>query len=218
MRASWIDGQIGSRFGMVVVLERIKPGTESLARVRCDCGTVKDVSIDNLRNGRVSSCGCKQGGRTHDMSGTPEYAVWNAMLQRCSNPRHKKWKDYGGRGIRVCERWLQFENFIADVGRRPAPHLELDRADNDGDYAPHNCRWISRRDQTNNTRRNVFIEFGGERLTIAQWASRLGIPRRTIAYRHAKGATAEVALSKSTFQGRRSDLERLKFRQLEKSQ
>lgn len=103
------------------------------------------------------------------VKGTPTHNSWHAMLQRCRNPRSHGFSRYGARGIAVCERWLVFANFLADMGERPAG-MTLDRIDNDGDYEPGNCRWASRVIQANNTRANRFIEWDGRRQTLTQWA------------------------------------------------
>jgi hypothetical protein len=103
------------------------------------------------------------------------------MRDRCSNPNRHDWKRYGGRGIKVCERWQVFENFLSDMGERPAG-MSLDRIDPNGDYSPDNCRWASIRTQCNNTRRNVYVEHDGRRQTIAQWADELGVKRMRLYY------------------------------------
>lgn len=122
---------------------------------------------------------------------TPEYRAWADMKNRCDNPDIKSHEFYGARGITYCERWRSFENFFADMGLRPSEHHSLGRKDNDGPYCPENCRWEVREQQDNNRRDNVFLEYMGERLTLAQWARRLGMSRNTINGRYRRGWNAE---------------------------
>lgn len=106
---------------------------------------------------------------SHGKSQTPEYGSWWAMIWRCS-PNSIQWKNYGGRGIVICERWRKFENFFADMGPKPTPRHGIDRIDNNGNYCAENCRWATMAEQNNNKRNNAWVEFGGKRQTIAQWA------------------------------------------------
>lgn len=111
------------------------------------------------------------------------YQTWLSMIYRCYNVDHASYPNYGGRGIKVCDRWKNsFENFIADKGERPEGY-SLDRIDNDGNYEPSNCRWSTRLEQANNKRNNRFIEINGKTLTVAQWSDETGIPRSTISRR-----------------------------------
>lgn len=123
---------------------------------RCDCGVERKVVAGNLCSGISKSCGCrkieqirkaqfKHGRNTSD----PTYQVWTSMRNRCRNPKCQRYDRYGGRGIKVCERWESFENFLADMGERPND-LQLDRRDNDGNYEPSNCRWATRGEQARN--------------------------------------------------------------------
>lgn len=116
------------------------------------------------------------------------------MRQRCMNPNAQAWPRYGGRGIKVCERWDAFEAFLADMGERPSPNHSLDRIDNDGDYCPENCRWTDRKTQQNNTRGNRYIELDGERLTLSQWEERMGLTRDVIRQRLLLGWSEERAV------------------------
>jgi hypothetical protein len=119
------------------------------------CGTIRDVSIGTLRTGISGSCGCRNAARArrHGLSESVEYRLWKAMIQRCHNPRNSEYRNYGARGIRVCQRWRHdFTAFLADVGFKPARQLTLDRVDNDGDYQPGNVRWATRSEQMQNTR------------------------------------------------------------------
>lgn len=105
---------------------------------------------------------------------SPEREAWRNMRKRCYDPKNRRYKYYGGRGIRVCRRWMKFENFFADMGLRPSDQFSLDRKKTNGHYCKSNCRWATHLEQQNNRRDNVRIEFGGENLTLAEWARKLG--------------------------------------------
>lgn len=122
------------------------------------------------------------------------YTIWSGIKDRCLNPKNARFKDYGGRGITICDAWLAFEGFHADMGDGP-PGLQIDRIDNDGPYSPENCRWASPKEQSNNTRRNRVLTFRGETRTVSEWEQHLGLPRRMIFNRLKSGWTHERALS-----------------------
>lgn len=124
----------------------------------CECGNKSIVRGDDLRKGRTRSCGCllKEDRytrtATHGLSNTSEYRIWSGMKERCSSPEHSAWDRYGGRGIRVCDRWINsFANFFTDMGQRPSKAHSIDRIDNDGNYEPGNCRWALPNEQRSNT-------------------------------------------------------------------
>jgi len=118
---------------------------------------------------------------THGLSRTPEYRAWKGLVQRCTNPDHPAYGDYGGRGIAVCERWLDdVEAFIEDMGPRPSPRHELDRIDNDGPYSPENCRWTTVQRNARNRRSNRRITYRGETRTLAGWCELLGLPSDSV--------------------------------------
>lgn len=126
----------------------------------------------------------------------PEHASWHAMIRRCTNPASEVYNYYGGRGITVCQRWLNsFWDFIEDVGRRPAPGMSLDRINNDGNYVPENVRWATRQQQSENQRNNVKITHQGLTLNVVQWARKLGINPTTIRARLDSGRSDAEALS-----------------------
>jgi hypothetical protein len=125
----------------------------------------------------------------------PTYHVWVNMKSRCSNPNVYGYDNYGGRGIKVCARWQQFKNFLADMGVKP-PGLTLERVDNDGDYEPSNCVWASRREQALNRRRTVWVEHNGLRLCVKDWAKHLGVSINSFRSRaKVRGSYAEAIAS-----------------------
>jgi len=121
---------------------------------RCDCGEMVQVKGVNLLRGVSKSCGClgPEQSATHRMTNTREYWIWSQMVQRCTNQKNKAFKNYGARGITVHNSWLKFENFIKDMGKKPAPQDSIERTDNDKGYSPDNCKWASRTVQNRNTR------------------------------------------------------------------
>jgi hypothetical protein len=167
----------GHRFGRLTVIREQPRFIDSEGRPRrifklqCDCGNICWIRLTQLTKKQpTESCGCLQREtlgnlrRTHGMTNTPTYKIWCGMVKRCENPKDKAYPNYGGRGIKVCERWHKFENFLADIGERPSDEHSINRIDNDGDYRPGNVEWIDDgRAQTRNRRkqRNSTSQYRG---------------------------------------------------------
>jgi len=152
---------------------------------KCSCGKEKSLCLKDIRAGKITSCGCRlaegQNNFKHGFASTGkvrhEHMIWASMRGRCNNPNNPAYKNYGGRGIKVCDRWQEFANFIADMGERTDPKHTLERMDNDGDYCPENCVWATRKVQAGNTRRNRWITFNGKTQILMDWARELGITK-----------------------------------------
>lgn len=174
---------------------------------KCDCGNFTFARNAEVKGGGTKSCGCESSRATISRrftthgacvgGRTPEYKVWLGIIARCTDPNLPRWMDYGGRGITMCARWRHsFENFLADMGKKPSKDHSIERKENDGNYEPGNCAWATRIEQARNTRRNRWLEFQGERLLISEWAHRTGIRRLTIKKRIDKlGWSVERALT-----------------------
>ncbi len=183
---------IGKRFGRLVV-EQFEGVVKkhSWWLCRCDCGTSKSIRQSDLIRRKILSCSCsritalksyiKHGqSRRTNKAPTAEYNAYSGMWQRTQNPNHKSWKYYGGRGIKVCPRWLEsFENFFQDMGLRPVG-CSLGRIDNAGDYEPTNCRWETPTQQANNKRSVIPFVFRGKTQNISCWAKEFGIHEKTL--------------------------------------
>ena len=194
------DDLTGRRFGYWTVIARAKNNTHGSAQwqCQCDCGKVRVIGAEYLKNGRSQSCGCHKNdyNRRHGGKGTKLYEVWRFMRYRCESPNNQAYPMYGARGIQVCEDWHDFAAFrvwAMDNGYREG--LSIDRIDVNGNYEPSNCRWTDARTQMNNRRNTPHYEYGGKRMTISEWSKETGIPRNTLLNRIKRGWSFERAIS-----------------------
>lgn len=201
----------GLEFGKFTVLSYAGQSKDSRAlwTCKCSCGTVKVVTAHHLKR-HTHSCGClrKEVNSTnsrntkHGLSKTLAYPVWISMKSRCTNTTLQEYPRYGGRGIKVCDRWLEsFENFYEDMGERPSKAYSIDRIDVNGDYEPSNCRWASRKEQANNRRNTFKIMYNGIEQTGLELSKQFNIPASIIRGRLRWGWTIERALS-TPYQGK----------------
>lgn len=189
----------GMKFGRLTALReegRNKHGWV-LWRFSCDCGNETVAVGFQVRRGTTTSCGCRQreARTTHGKHDTDAFKIYQYMKQRCTNPKHSAYARYGGRGITVCDRWLEsFENFYADMGDRPSKQHTLDRIDNDGPYSPENCRWATWGVQYRNRRQTVSITYDGETKCRKDWCREYGVDETTFAHRLSRGWDVGTAL------------------------
>lgn len=173
----------GKRFGKLTVVSfDHRKGTRAYWKCVCDCGGNRIVGIDHLKNGDIVDCGCVNRKKNppihskHGMSYTRLYTIWALMKARCVNQNRKEYPRYGGRGIKLVDEWLEFQPFMEwAIGSGYSDELTLDRKDNDGNYTPDNCRWVTRLVQAYNKSNNRYITHNGETKTICQWAKEYNI-------------------------------------------
>lgn len=187
----------GMRFGRLVALGYVGQNHRNSCSIwlcRCDCGTEKIIESRSLLFGNSQSCGClhrdisaavckrrNPGMATHGMKNTPEWRAWHCMKGRCLNHKDKAYHWYGGRGITICEEWIEsFESFFAHVGLRPSESHSLDRIDNEKGYVPGNVRWATMLEQNSNRRSSKFFVFNGELLCVAEISRRTGVAETTL--------------------------------------
>jgi len=203
----------GQRFGRLLVLRRDTSRGIKPVRWLCQCDCEANISVIGycLRSGHTKSCGCLQAelasaaNSTHGLAKrVPEYDVWRNMRRRCANPKLERYKDYGGRGIYVCERWNDFNLFLQDMGSRPSHSHTIERIDNNGPYSPENTCWATRRAQSRNTRRNRIVDIDGTKYIAADAANIVGIPPKKLQWRLKQGHSMSKALSPGDLRKRSS--------------
>jgi hypothetical protein len=198
-----------TRFGRLVFLKFVglNKNKRYLVLCRCDCGTEKTILLHSLITKNTISCGCYRKEVTRERATihgakankhiTSEYDAWLSMKARCSQVDKKNYKDYGGRGIKVCDRWKDsFENFLADMGEKPTSKHSLDRINNNGNYEPSNCRWATRTQQNNNSRRNKRVLYNGKIQSLADWARELNLSYYVLYKRLKRGWSIKEAFTK----------------------
>lgn len=195
----------GDKFGELIFLEEITPILKPRKAVfKCSCGKQFITRISGVKAKKVLSCGCikieklKNRMITHNMSNSSEYSSWESMKSRVLNPKNKHYKNYGGRGIKICENWLNsFESFFKDMGIKPNKKYSLERIDVNGDYEPSNCRWTSRYIQDRNKRNNIHICYNNENFILTDLAKKVNMHPQTLKARLARGLPIEEAILKN---------------------
>lgn len=202
----------GQKFYRLTVVEKVGSCRLGIKwKCVCDCGKSKVVISANLNSGNTRSCGCLnlENVRSHNRNVThgeslfgktsTEYTTWVSMRVRCYDKKNPQYDNYGGRGIKVCHRWLKsFDNFLEDMGRKPSPQHSLDRyPNNNGNYEPGNVRWATPKEQANNKRTSRILVLDGVSKNLKTWAEEFGIKEQTLRYRINKGQSLESILQMS---------------------
>jgi len=195
---------IGQKFNKLTVIKNLsdeiyKDRRRFKVLCKCDCGNEKEFFKESITNGHTKSCGCllskstKERMYKHGLSKSSFYKCWYHIIQRCNKKNTKYYDRYGGRGIKICKEWLKFENFRDDMYKSYLEHKKnnkqttIERINNDGNYCKENCRWVTRKEQSNNRQNNVFITHNGLTMNVAQWSEKLDINRNTIYGRIRRG-------------------------------
>lgn len=197
----------GKKFGKLTAIKRVGSDKRNISvwLCKCDCGNEKEVSMSSLRPYHNPSCGCNasrktmgQRFRTHGKTKTAEHNTWLKMKERCYYPNSKNYQGWGSRGIKICDRWLNsFENFFADMGKRPSSKHSIDRyPNNDGDYEPGNCRWATMSEQRRNQGDALIVEYKSIKKPLANWCEELGLRYQMIWRRIQRGYSIVDAFEK----------------------
>lgn len=184
----------GQEFGKLTVILFLGKNTWAC---RCQCGTVVEMKTKQLVGNRMPGCSkCAAVGNTkHGMADSQEYSSWRKMISRCTNEDDKSYEEYAGKGITVCERWLNFDNFLEDMGLMPEPDMTIERVENSVGYQPGNCTWATRKEQARNRSTSRMLTLNGETKTMAEWGEIYGHKRTLIADRLRDGWSVEEAIT-----------------------
>lgn len=213
----------GQKFNKLTVIERMPSRKgKTVWKCQCDCGKYTTVEASNLKTGQVKSCGCLSNGHpTHNESKTTLYRDWASMLSRCYNPKEKAYKNYGGKGIKVCDEWhdfLAFKKWVSDTKPKCKEALSIDRINPNGDYCPDNCRWATRKIQQRNRTTNLIYEHNGKSQTLIEWCEELGLDYKRMHNRVYKlHWTFEKAISTPVNESKRNKETREKWQNTLKS-
>lgn len=189
---------VGKTFNYLEVMDIKRVDGYAYAICKCVCGNKKSIRLDHVLTGNTKSCGCKKyfnkkpTNVKHNESRTRLYKIWVGMKGRCFNPRNSEYKNYGGRGITVCDEWLDyisFRNWAINNGY--TNELTIERINVDLGYCSDNCKWIPLKEQLRNTTRTIYITYNGETLCANDWAKRFGIPHNSLVRRFRKGLPLE---------------------------
>ncbi len=192
---------IGQKFGRLSPLKFFVENKRSFWECKCDCGNFKTVMAQSLTCGATRSCGClndetrrlTKHGACKNGKTSPSYKTWDSMVQRCTNPNNRNYHHYGGRGITICEKWLDFAGFLDDMGERPVGK-SIERKNNMLGYSKENCVWATQQEQVENRRNNILVTIQGTTQTAAKWADQNGIDRKTVYGRINDGWSKEDAV------------------------
>lgn len=206
----------GKKFGRLLVLERCENHIQPNGQIKvqwlckCDCGKKIKVQGSNIKSGHTVSCGCfdKERKIIHGEWGTRLYCVWAGIKSRCYNKKNKQYKDYGGRGIVMCDEWKNSYQTFCDWSikngyekKAKRGYCTIDRIDNNGNYFPNNCKWVSMHIQSRHKRNNIVFEFNGKKKCISDWAKILNIPNETLRNHYHKGDIIDYIKKKGNKNG-----------------
>lgn len=204
---------LGQKYGHLTPVEVVGKNRFGLLLYKClcECGNEKIVGSRYLTDGKTVSCGCKRA-KQNRQSKSITYKSWISAKQRCTNPHNHNYKNYGARGIKMCESWMKsFSNFLCEMGERPSKEHTLDRIDVNGNYELANCRWATHKQQSNNRRDNVYLSIDNEHLTVSEFTEKYKLNRSNVDYELRRNLSPKDIVEKY------SDLERLKTNRIEKS-
>lgn len=176
---------------------------------KCECGNEKEIRTHDFLTGRSKNCGCYNEHAKHNLSNSSEYGIWKGMRRRCCNPSDNRYKDYGGRGIKVCDKWMNsFEEFYKDIGPRPSKEHTIDRIDNNGNYEPGNVKWSTIEEQCGNKRNTRWLEYEGVKKRISEWSKIVNIPQNTLRGRIDSNWSVDDILMKPIMFNKRQEFKR----------
>lgn len=195
---------MGRTFGKLTVYEVAQPRNgKTMWKCKCSCGNIVIVDASSLKRGLTKSCGCllkeatSKANIKHAQTNTRLYKIWCGMLSRCNNSNRDHYSRYGGRGIKVCEDWCDFTHFYDWANNNGyKPNLSIDRIDNNGNYSPENCRWVTQKEQMRNTSQNRMLLYDGVLMTESEWAEKYNISKFTLSSRLRRGWSISDSISK----------------------